>query len=116
MTKMILPEKFADLAVWGPDWFHALDRDRHVQRVSSSLETVREFYEAVFPRMDEIIGYLNTLGTADPDALGEADRNLFNLALTCMEMSHPIDMNWKGTDIDDTFPWQRMEFLPQGAK
>lgn len=113
---MTLPAQFAALAEWGPEWFHGYDRDRHVQRVSSDLETVRKFYEAVFPRMDEIIAYLNTIDTAQPDALGEADRNLFNLALTCMEMSHPIDMGWKSTDIDDTFPWQRMEFLPQGAK
>jgi len=112
MSKIALPAKFADLAEWGPEWIHGWDRDRHVQRVGSDLATVRRFYEAVFPRMDDIIAYLNALPTADPAALSEPDRNLFNLALTCMEMSHPIDMKWKSTDIDDTFPWQRMDFAP----
>jgi hypothetical protein len=104
-----LPEKFADLSHWGPEWSKSWDRDRHVQRVGSDLETVRGFYEAVFPRMEAIIAYLNTKPN-DPAKLDEPDRNLFYLALTCMEMSHPIDMKWKSTDIDDTFPWQRMEF------
>lgn len=107
-----LPAPFADLGQWGPDWFHPTDKERHVQRVSSDLATVKRFYAAVLPRMDAIIAHLNAINTVDPAKLSETNRNLYFLALNCMEMSHPVDMKWKSTDIDDTFPWQRLEFLP----
>ena len=63
------------------------------------------------PRLDEILGYLNTLNEIDPKQLRTPDRNLYYLAATCLEMSHPIDMHWRTTDIDDKFPSERLEFV-----
>jgi hypothetical protein len=34
------------------------------------------------------------------------------LAVTTVEMSHPLDLNWASTEIDDKFPAQRVEMIP----
>ena len=111
MADLDLPTKFHDLAKWGPEWSLDTEKARHFKRVYSDLATVERFFDAVNPRMDEIIGYLNTLNTIDPKQLGPADRNLYYLAATCIEMSHPIDMKWRGTDIDDKVPSERLHFV-----
>ncbi len=105
-----LPSEFGDLVTWGPDWSLDTEKERHFKRIYSDLATVRDFFDAVNPRMDAIIGYLNKLNTLDPKQLAPADRNLYYLAATCIEMSHPIDMKWRGTDIDDKFPSERLIF------
>jgi len=110
MAALELPSEFKDLAHWGPEWCLDTEKARHFKRVYSDLATVRPFFESVFPRMDAIVGYLNKLNTLDPKQLSTPDRNLYYLAATCIEMSHPIDMKWRTTDIDDKFPSERLEF------
>jgi hypothetical protein len=111
MGALDLPEKFNDLAHWGPGWSLDTEKARHFKRVYSDRDTVEKFFNAVSPRLDDIIGYLNTLNELDPKALRAPDKNLYYLAATCIEMSHPIDMNWRTTDIDDKFPSERLNFL-----
>ena len=111
LATLDLPAKFNDLAHWGAEWSLDSEKARHFKRVYSDLETVQSFFNDVNPRMDEIIGYLNTLNILDPKELALVDRNLYYLAATCIEMSHPIDMKWRGTDIDDKFPSERLHFV-----
>jgi hypothetical protein len=72
---------------------------------------VRAFYEAVTPRIHDIIAHLCNYPGADPNDLPPPERNLYNLALAFMECSHPIDLKWQRPDIDDAFPVERMEYL-----
>ena len=106
MTAIELPDGFQALADIGPDWLIPDEQGRHVKRVTSDLKTVKAFYEKVVPHLNEMIAYLQP---KDAAGLTQAERNLYLLALVCMEMSHPIDLGWDKTDIDDTFPWQRIE-------
>ena len=112
MTDVALPAAFADLTTFA-DWIIPIERDRHRKRVTSDLATVRTFYDAIFPRMDAIITYLNGRGWED---LTPDDRNLFLLACAFMEVSHPVELGWKTTDIEDAFPYQRLEFLSVSAR
>ena len=107
MANIELPAGFEALADIGPDWLIADEHGRHVKRVTSDLATVRAFYDKVVAELDRMIAYLKP---KDAAALTAGERNLYTLALVCMEMSHPIDLGWDDTDIDDTFPWQRIEF------
>lgn len=109
MSENPLPEEFADLAPLVDEWSLRSEKERHDKRVTSRLEEVKAFYGAVLPRMDAIIAYLDRfpLAAMPPDA-----QRLYFLALTCMEMSHPIDLHWRTPDIDDAFPSSRLEFLP----
>nr|ART40450.1 K793 [uncultured bacterium] len=66
----------------------------------------------MFPRMDAICTLLDRHSVAEFDTLPAEVQNLHNLALAFMEVSHPIDMGWRTTDVDDAFPSSRFEFLP----
>ena len=112
MSDVALPILFSDLAAFS-EWVLPVERDRHRKRVTSDLATVRKFYDATFPRMEAIITYLNARRWED---LTPADRNLFVLACALMEVSHPVELGWKSTDIEDAFPYQRLEFLSVSAR
>ena len=107
-----LPAAFADLGSF-EDWILPVERDRHRKRVTSDLATTRRFYDAMLPRMEAIVSYLNGRSW---ERLDDADRNLFVLAASFMEVSHPIELGWKSTDIEDAFPYQRLEFLSVSAR
>jgi phenylpropionate dioxygenase-like ring-hydroxylating dioxygenase large terminal subunit len=109
MSSDLFPKEFADLADLGAEWVIATARKRHLKRMASDLDTIRAFYERMLPRLTEISDYLDRYSL---DAMPAPAKRLFDLALTAMEMSHPIDMGWKSNDIDDSFPAERMKFLP----
>ncbi|MBI3824744.1 MAG: hypothetical protein HY294_01970 [Candidatus Rokubacteria bacterium] len=112
MTGPMLPEPFADLAAFA-EWSVPVERDRHRKRVTSDLAAARAFYEAMLPRMEAIITYLN----ARPwESLSAAERNLVALACAFMEVTHPVELGWKATDIEDAFPYERVEFLSVSAR
>jgi len=112
MTDVALPPAFADLAPFA-DWILPVERDRHRKRVTSDLATTPRFYDAMLPRMEAVLTYLNGRSWETLDA---ADRTLFVLASAFMEVSHPIELGWKSTDIEDAFPYQRLEFLSVSAR
>lgn len=107
-----LPEPFADLGAFA-DWILPVERDRHRKRVTSDLAGVKRFYDATLPRVPAILDYLNARRWED---MGPADRNLFVFACAFMEVTHPVELGWKTTDIEDTFPYQRLEFLSVSAR
>jgi hypothetical protein len=107
-----LPKDFADLAAFADTWSLPSEHDRHLKRITSSLDEVRAFYKALFPRMDAICRFLDRYPVAEFAALPAEAKNLHYLALAFMEVSHPVDMGWRTTDVDDAFPSSRFEFLP----
>jgi hypothetical protein len=106
-----LPAGFEELAPFVNEWGLATEKERHHKRINSSLAHVRTFYEAMTPRIHDVIAHLSSFPGADPDDLPAPQRNLYNLALAFMETSHPIDLNWQRSDIDDAFPVERMDYL-----
>ena len=48
------------------------------------------------------------LKTVPMDGMSPADKTLYRLAATWMEMSHPIDLRWNDTDERDVFPFERV--------
>lgn len=103
-----LPPQFHALEKFTPVWALATEKARHDTLVAHSVEDLRPFYDAMLPRMDEITLYLNGYPL---DAMPAEALALFELAMTFMECAHPIDLNWKTTDIEDKFPAHRFEFL-----
>lgn len=114
MTDAALPAEFADLNPYASAWALACERDRQRKRATSPMAEVRAFYDAAFPRLEAIIGHLDRYRLEDIES-GRAPSEvcrLHRLALACMEASHPIEMHWAATDIDDAFPIDRLVFLP----
>lgn len=109
MAEQIFPDEFMDLAEWGEEWIIADVEERYLKRINTDLDKIREFYTAAFPRLRDIMEYLDRYPL---DGMPPEAKRLFDLALTIMEMSHPIDLNWKAGDIDDHFPSERFMALP----
>jgi hypothetical protein len=106
-----LPAQFGALDSWVADWSIPHEAGRFNKRVSTPTSELDRFVAAVFPRIDEIIGFLNAIPTADPDTLKPEDRRLFDLALMCMEAAIPSDLGWEENDIEDAWPAQRLTFF-----
>ena len=105
MNAIHFPKGFEGLAQFAPDWVLRDQSERQQRRSERSLETVKTFYHALAPEMERIIGYLNTVPM---DAMQAADKNLYRLAATWMEMSHPVDLRWNDTDERNVFPFERV--------
>lgn len=102
-----LPEDFVDLEAFVAEWALDCEQARFHKLHTVSLENLRAFYDAMLPRLPAILGYLkrHKLGAMPADA-----RTLFDLAMTFVETSHPIDLGWGDTDFPGAYRWQAFEF------
>lgn len=112
MSARLLPEPFAHLDPLVAQWSLATEALRFRKRVGSSLEQLEAFHRQVFPHVDAMIEHLNRIPTDDPARLTAPDRRLFDMVLMLMEACSALDLEWDGTDIEDTWPADRMTFLP----
>jgi hypothetical protein len=85
----MLPEPFAALEPFAAVWSLPTEIDRHERRRASSMETLRDFYDAMLPRMSEILGYLET---RPPDDLSAKDRRLMQLTLSLAEIAPAVEL------------------------
>jgi hypothetical protein len=107
----LLPPEFADLEDFVSDWALPNEKLRQAKRINDDLQNVRGFYEAMLPRMPAVYDYLEKISHGDVARLSEPQRRLYQLGCAFIEASHPIEMRWQRTDIDDAFPLDRLGFL-----
>ena len=100
-----LPEEFRDLEPFAA-WALPTERERNGRRRASSMAEINALYDAVLPRMDAIIAYLNQYPL---DALPEEAERLLNLSLSLAEVSPAVEF-YKQPEVVDGFPADR--FLP----
>jgi hypothetical protein len=100
-----LPAQFAALAPFVAEWALPSEAARLKKLTATSIVELKDFYDAMFARAEEIKAYLMPLRL---DAMPEDARTLFDLLLTFIETAHPIELNWTTTDIDDAFALDRM--------
>ena len=108
MTKK-LPQQFRELENW-LDWSLAEEGQRYAKRAASSLDELRAFSSAMTPHMHDIIGYLSGFPWGTP--LSEEDENLYRMGLSYMEVTVPLDLQWKSPVAIDSFPVERLN-LPE---
>lgn len=107
MTQMTskLPRQFADLEEWLP-WALATEAERNAKRTRSSIEQLTAFCGALKPHMHDLIQYLAEFEWGS--TLAEADENLYRLGLSYMEATIPLDLGWKSSVPEDSFPVERL--------
>ncbi|MBI4444802.1 MAG: hypothetical protein HY645_02735 [Acidobacteria bacterium] len=85
----ILPAGFEDLEHFATQWAVARGEERVQQRLACSMEEISQFYQAVLPRMDSIMAYLDQYsGGVMPDSA----RHLLHLALSLVEVSRAVEL------------------------
>ena len=83
-----LPNGFEALAEFGPKWFADTENERHRHRLASNPDELKQLYNAILPRFDEIVSELDQHPLDD---LPENQRNLLNLTLSFMEVSMAVE-------------------------
>ena len=101
-----LPEGFRDLEKFVSAWSLPSERERNRQRLSSSMSEIQALYDALVPRMDDIISYLNKQPLHN---MTEDARRLFYLSLSLAEIAPAVEF-YKQPQVIDGFPPER--FVP----
>jgi hypothetical protein len=93
----MLPPEFADLEPYAARWSLASEPERWAQRLGSSIESMRELYDALFPQYEAMLAYLDRFPLDD---LPEDARNLLYLVFSFVIVSFPVEV-WNGPRIPD---------------
>ncbi len=93
----VLPPEFGDLERFS-EWCLATERQRYEKRLSSSMQQMQAFYDAITPRADEAIAYCDKFSL---DAMPEDVINLMHLLYSMIVVSFPVEC-WKQPRIPDS--------------
>mgnify|MGYP006115976281 CR=1 FL=1 len=109
MQNMTLPKGFEDLALWAM-WDHDLMSERSLQRAESTMEEIQSFYDAMLPRMENILEYLVAVPmSADMDL---ETKSLLNLTKSMAEVAPAVEQFFEPT-ISFGFDTTRWEHGPE---
>jgi hypothetical protein len=93
-----LPAQFADLEPFAETWCLGTERERYEQRLATPVEAMQEFYDAIVPRADEAMTYLEQF---EFDALPEDALDLLHLLYSMIQVSFPVEV-WRQPRVPDT--------------
>jgi hypothetical protein len=93
----VLPAEFADLERFAERWSLRTEAERWAERHASSIEEMRELYDAMFPRVDAILSFCDEVPL---DEMPEETRNLLALVLSFVMVSFPVEV-WGAPRIPD---------------
>jgi hypothetical protein len=100
VTETRLPSAFAELESYAEKWCLATEAERWNMRMATPMLTMREFYDAFSPRLEEAIDYCDKFPLDDvpEDAL-----NLLHLIYSMIMVSMAIEVfgQQKPTDSAD---------------
>jgi hypothetical protein len=94
----MLPTEFADLEPFAATWCVASEPDRLARRMSSSMEEMHAFYDAVTPRAEQAMAYLEQFPLHD---LSEQATNLLHLLYSMIQASFPVEC-WGQPNVPDS--------------
>lgn len=106
MESKRLPAAFRDLEPFAAAWALPKESQRHAQRLASSMDELRAFYDAVVPRLEAILTYLNDFAL---DHLSREAENLLNLTLSLAEITPAVEL-FGQSEVPDAFDSRR--FVP----
>lgn len=92
-----LPAGFEALRPFIARWTLATEAERYRERINSSMDDLKTFYDAVLPLAEPAIQALNQYPATAAD-LPAAVRHLYLLMLSAMEVSRSIEI-WRRTDV-----------------
>jgi hypothetical protein len=93
----LLPPEFADLERFAEKWSRPTETERWAQRHASSIEGMRDLYQAVFARFESALAYVDRFPLED---LPDDARHLLYLALSFVMVSFPVEV-WNSPRIPD---------------
>jgi hypothetical protein len=104
-SSSLLPPPFADLEPLAEKWSLATQNQREACRRASTPAEIRGLYDALLPRMDAVLDYLNqfTLENSPPEA-----RRLMYLTFSLAEVAPYVECYGSNPRVPDSFEDTRM--------
>ena len=98
MADRLLPPEFSSLEPFARTWCLAHEPERYAKRLASTMDEMQAFYDAIFPRAEEAIAYLDKfpLQELPDDAL-----RLLQLLYSLILVSFAVEI-WRQPYIPDT--------------
>ena len=93
----VLPPAFADLEPYA-DWSLATEGERYAKRLASTMDELQAFYDAAFPRLEEMTAHLDALPL---DALPPEAHQLLLLCYSLINVSFPVEV-WRQPRVPDS--------------
>jgi hypothetical protein len=93
----IFPAEFADLEPFA-DWSLETEAERYAKRLTSTMDELRSFYDAAFPRLEDAMAHLDAL---DLNALPEDATRLLWLCYSLVNASFPVEV-WRQPRVPDS--------------
>jgi hypothetical protein len=107
MPTLSLPNAFEDLdPLVARGWALATERERNTKRYASTMEELQEVYDAILPRIDDVIEYLNDFPLDD---MPEDAKRLLHLTFALAEINLAVERYHQPT-VPNGFATDR--FLP----
>lgn len=98
MAERMLPAEFSDLEPFVREWCLDSEPERYAKRLASSMDEIQAFYDAIFPRAEAAMQYLDPLPLDD---LPEDAHRLLKLLYSLILASFPVEI-WRQPYIPDT--------------
>src|SRR5947209_4096918 len=94
----LLPAEFAELEPFAEKWCLATEPERWAMRMSSSMQELQAFYDAIFPRVENAIAFCDQFAL---DALTDDALNLLRMIYSFVLVSFAIEL-WRQPYVPDT--------------
>ena len=106
MSEPLLPDGFGDLAPF-VDWALEPERARTERKAAASMDEIRAFYDAMIPRIGEVLACLEDHFGGDMPA--EAHR-LYLMSLSLVEVATLVELYKRRESVHACDP---LRFVPQ---
>ena len=94
----LLPSEFTDLEQFAAKWCLATEPERWAERMSSTMEEMQAFYDAIFPRVPEALAFCDKFPL---DEMPEDALHLLQLIYSFVIVSFPVEL-WGQPHVPDT--------------
>jgi hypothetical protein len=94
----MLPGEFAELEPFASKWCLATERERWAQRLSTPIEDMQAFYDAIFPRVTEAMASCDKFPLDD---MPEDAANLLRMIYSFVIVSFAVEL-WRQPAPPDT--------------
>lgn len=110
LENAMLPAGFEALEIFVPYWGGATSQERWDRRSAASMAEIRDFYDRMLERAEEILEYLKPF---DLDALPPAEAQLFCLMLSLANCAMAVELH--GAPIAPLSPFPHGVRIIRGA-
>lgn len=100
-NQALLPKQFEELTPFVAKWARPSEHERNQARYASTMEELRQFYDAMLPRMKDMLALL---ASYEPSTLPADVERLFQLTLSVAEVASCVELfgavRVPDTDVD----------------